>query len=113
MPHHFEQLTQDADIIAARYRLNANHPCFAGHFPDSPILPAVAQLQILEALLTEATGKRQRIQAAGNIKYLHPLVPNDLLKIELHHKSNGFSFRILANDTLASQGNIEAEEESA
>ena len=43
--------------ITAKATVPGDSPWFAGHFPDAPVLPAVAQLNLLVQMLAQATGR--------------------------------------------------------
>lgn len=61
----------------------ANHPCFTGHFPGFPVLPAVAQFDLLAEMLTTMHGRRCIIEAVPSAKFLHPVGPDVTLTIEI------------------------------
>lgn len=65
-----------------------DHPAFAGHFPGQPLLPGVSLLaEVLEAVrAAEAQAGADAAWAAGLtvpvVKFLHPVRPGDVLRIE-------------------------------
>jgi len=60
------------------YQVNipANHPCFSGHFPQMPILPAVSQFTLLTQAITAYTQQPCVITDIPTCKFLHPIQPN-------------------------------------
>jgi 3-hydroxyacyl-[acyl-carrier-protein] dehydratase len=66
-----------ADSTSARavIRLNPDHPIFAGHFPGRPIVPGACLLQLLEILVTRASGKDQRLRKANLLKFIVMIDP--------------------------------------
>ncbi len=59
-----------------RVKLFRGSVVYKAHFPDYPITPGVALVQIAVDLLSERRGGRVDISAARNIKFLHPVIPD-------------------------------------
>ena len=87
---------------------------FAGHFPGRPVLPAVAQLMLVEALLRRACGGGARIVAVDRLRLLQPSGPGDRLTVRLEPGGSGAAgvgatagsarFRIERGATHVSEG---------
>lgn len=75
-----EQIADGA--YKARSVLDKNHIILASHFPGHPILPGVVILSLFRILTSVAVGKNLRLQNAGNVKFIKPLIPGDDLMIE-------------------------------
>lgn len=71
-----------------------NEPQFTGHFPDKPIMPGVLTIEamaqvsglycFLKMLKEEEKGKKFMFFASINhVKFKNPVVPGDVLKIEV------------------------------
>jgi len=68
------------------YCIPASHPCFAGHFPDNPIVPGVIILNyVQQQLLTWLPD--YRINTLAQAKFLHPLHPDENFAITLKQSS--------------------------
>ncbi len=83
-----EQLIQTQQMLANKqhYRIPATHPCFAGHFPNNPIVPGVVLLNyVQQQLLT--TFPNDRICTLTQAKFLHPLLPDQDFSISLSQPS--------------------------
>ncbi len=56
---------------------------FEGHFPGHPVLPAVAQLGIVQQALGSALGRAVAISAIERLRCARPVVPGDRLVLDL------------------------------
>jgi len=69
-------------------KLNAEHPIFAGHFPEKPITPGVVQMEIVKELSKKALDKELTMISMGNCKFLNFLDPNEAPIIDVVLKFN-------------------------
>lgn len=67
----------------ARGRIEAGHPCLAGHFPGRPVVPAVVLLDFTVRALGEALGRRVRLAAIPAVKFTNPLLPGQPFTVTL------------------------------
>jgi 3-hydroxyacyl-[acyl-carrier-protein] dehydratase len=61
--------------IRATIRLNAEHEIFAGHFPENPVTPGVASVQMISEILGFYLKKELFLESASNIKYTAMIKP--------------------------------------
>jgi UDP-3-O-[3-hydroxymyristoyl] N-acetylglucosamine deacetylase/3-hydroxyacyl-[acyl-carrier-protein] dehydratase len=96
LPHRYPFLMVDRVIsidgnhIVAQKNVSINEPYFKGHFPDHPIMPGVLQLEaiaqvagILMLKKAENFGKLAYFMAAENVKWRKPVLPGDILTIDV------------------------------
>lgn len=57
--------------------------CFAGHFPDFPILPGVVQLDWVVALAALHLQLEGHVQSVERLKFMRPIRPGQQLSLEL------------------------------
>lgn len=77
--------------------VSANDPWFAGHFPDTPILPGVLIVESCAQLCSvvaqsEADGDEGLLYVllkVDGFKFLKPVVPGDVMEITVTKKSHG------------------------
>lgn len=96
LPHRFPFLLVDRVVevernkrIVAIKNVSINEPFFAGHFPDSPVMPGVltieciAQTGAILGLIEEPDLNNALVYFMGidNAKFRRPIVPGDQLKI--------------------------------
>jgi 3-hydroxymyristoyl/3-hydroxydecanoyl-(acyl carrier protein) dehydratase len=68
--------------ISQTYRISAQHPCLAGHFPNAPVVPGVILLDYARDLLQNWQPTLQ-IKTLLQAKFLQPLFPEQDFTITL------------------------------
>lgn len=63
--------------------VDADSQWFSGHFPDDPILPGIAQLELIVKLISEATGTPLKLTGMSRVKFRKIVRPGDLLDIQV------------------------------
>jgi 3-hydroxymyristoyl/3-hydroxydecanoyl-(acyl carrier protein) dehydratase len=85
-------MTRSKDITIA-----ADHPAYAGHFPNFPVLPGAVLLdEVLRAIAGERGGNLN-VWRIASAKFLGAVRPGDALRIEFDAQAGGaISFSVLA-----------------
>lgn len=85
------QFEKSEHTVSATVLLNAQHPIFKGHFPTSPVLPGVCQIEMLKEILQQAIGEKLCLPDAGSVKFLNVVEPQFTpeLKVHLNFKNKG------------------------
>jgi 3-hydroxyacyl-[acyl-carrier-protein] dehydratase len=99
LPHRYPFLLVDKilECVPGEYAvgvkcITSNEPQFTGHFPDRPIMPGVLQIEAMAQLggfvalqppLAEP-GQDFFFGGVDNVKWRKPLVPGDVLVMEMH-----------------------------
>jgi len=90
MIDHVESI--ESDRIVACKSLAADDPCFAGHFPGHPVMPAVLIVEALAQAGAVLAARQSSFDPARHIMYLmtvdqakfrKPVVPGDTLQLEV------------------------------
>jgi len=83
-------LKMDGMKITGVKNVTMNEPFFPGHFPGHPIMPGVLQLEamaqvagVLLLKIIKAANQVAYFMAADNVKWRRPVVPGDVLVIEI------------------------------
>lgn len=71
------------------YLLREDFPAFAGHFPQHPLLPAVAQLVFAVDAAGRMTGKTLRLACAERAKFTAPVHPGTAYTVTLETGAEG------------------------
>ncbi len=102
----------DARAPRARWRVPADAPWLAGHFPDQPVLPAHVVIEASVALLREALQNAAlEIERIGSAKFTQPVTPGTLCEIRAE-SGEGARWRFRwtlpeANDSVSADLGIE------
>ena len=97
--------SRDGDILTCHSVLAADMPFFNGHFPGLPLMPAVAQIEMIRELLEKHADWNTIIAGGNGLKFSGRIEPNDTLNIRLQRKPSGdISFSIENKDTVVSKG---------
>ena len=66
-----------------------DHPAFAGHFPDAPILPGVVLLDIALQSIAQVNNVTLGACEISSVKFLSPVIPGEVLTVEHKTSANG------------------------
>jgi 3-hydroxymyristoyl/3-hydroxydecanoyl-(acyl carrier protein) dehydratase len=89
---------------SASFLLEADNPCFAGHFAQAPILPGVAHLALAVSARV-ACGHGGTLIEVRNVRLTQPVLPGELVDVRLTDiDAASVRFEILRNGDLTSSG---------
>jgi UDP-N-acetylglucosamine acyltransferase len=76
--------------------VSANEPCFAGHFPGAPVLPAVLLCDALVQLAGRVASVEGglRLLAVERGRFRRPVLPGDVLQLEVKQVGSGPRWRM-------------------
>jgi 3-hydroxymyristoyl/3-hydroxydecanoyl-(acyl carrier protein) dehydratase len=107
----FELQRVGAETSPARFqvRIPERSALFAGHFPDQPVLPGVAQLAIVERAVNLLVQRSAAVIGVRHWKLRARVPPGSQLVLELSPQSDSsWRFVITAQDgTAVSSGAVE------
>ena len=83
-------------------KVNKNHPCLKGHFPNNPIVPGVLILQLVIQSLP-----RHQCYKAPQIKFINPLKPEEDFDISFQEKNKQIHFLRSTENKIYAKGIIE------
>lgn len=89
--------TPAPDEIRAGVVVNDDSPWFSGHFPDTPILPGIAQLKMVADVIARAQQRPFWISRLNRVKFKRIVKPGERLDIQVTGTGNQYSFRITHN----------------
>ena len=99
-------LVVDPPAHKATVSVPADSPWFDGHFPGRPVLPGIAQLAMVQDLLSKVLGGG-RIGALRRVRFKHAVGPEAKLTVVTRPQGDGLrevNFRILEGETLVCGG---------
>ena len=95
----------DGDVLVTHCVVTADMPFFNGHFPDLPLMPAVAQIEMIRELLEKHADWNTTIAGGSGLKFSGRIQPNDRLTIRLQRRPSGdISFSVENRDAVVSKG---------
>ena len=100
-----------ADQAVVTLDLPADHPAFAGHFPNQPVLPGVVQTHWAIRLGNELLGTGCSAARDFKVKFLRIIQPGASLELSLSHDRSlhSLSFEYRQQGESASVGRIRLE----
>jgi len=82
--------------IQAQVSVNDDSPWFSGHFPGNPILPGIAQLHMVAAVIARSKQENLYIKRVQRVKFKKIVRPGE--RLEIHAAATTilgqYSFRI-------------------
>jgi 3-hydroxyacyl-[acyl-carrier-protein] dehydratase len=90
-----------------QFSIAPDHPSLPGHFPGRPVVPGVVVLaRVLDAI--EAAHGALGPLRLPQVKFVQPLLPGELARVELEGAAPRWRFRVLRGDTLLASGEVSA-----
>jgi 3-hydroxymyristoyl/3-hydroxydecanoyl-(acyl carrier protein) dehydratase len=90
-------MSERIDLIVA-----ADHPAFAGHFPDRPIVPGALLIDLAIRAVEQATGRD--VASVAQAKFLSPAVPGETLALVFEPNGEAVRFDIETGDRKLASG---------
>ncbi len=83
--------------VEALVSVSGDSPWFAGHFPDNPILPGIAQLHMAAEVIARSVGKHLFIHRVSRVKFKKIVHPDEPLVIQATaaDADHAYTFRII------------------
>jgi 3-hydroxymyristoyl/3-hydroxydecanoyl-(acyl carrier protein) dehydratase len=101
---------READgTITAETAVGADDPWFEGHFPEEPVLPAVAQLALAWEAIGALAGRQWRLAGFRRVKFKEMIRPGQRLLLTAVARDEGgshFAFRLHCAGRLACTGSL-------
>jgi 3-hydroxymyristoyl/3-hydroxydecanoyl-(acyl carrier protein) dehydratase len=103
-----EPLSITADALRYRVSIPAAPSFCRDHFPGQPLLPAYALLLFLRHTLSQTLDLRPASWAWQQLKFLHPILPNAHLTLEIKPGPTSIHIKLHQLDTLCFSGRFVA-----
>lgn len=84
------------NTLSAHVTVRDGSPWFSGHFPDNPILPGIAQLNMIAEVIAQSRQENLCIKALRRVKFKKIVRPGERLELHIStkEKKNLYAFRI-------------------
>jgi 3-hydroxymyristoyl/3-hydroxydecanoyl-(acyl carrier protein) dehydratase len=100
------------DFTVENILIPADHPCFEGHFPGHPVFPAVAQIDLLQEIISQQLGRDVIILEIRKAKFPAPILPGTLVHISFKPQHPMVLWQIFEKGKTYSQGCLRIDDNS-
>lgn len=96
----------ETDEMTAKVTTDSNSPWFSGHFPGDPILPGIAQLEMVAEVISSLRQEKLIIGGLNRVKFRKLIRPGELLDIHAadDKNRNKYSFRVTCRGETVCSG---------
>jgi len=109
--HELSVARSPAGCLLAEARASVSSPWFSGHFPEAPVLPAIAILSMVRDAISHheaEQGREIKVTAIHRVRFRLPAKPGDLLKITATSSDRpgqaSYQFKVEVNGQTACTG---------
>ena len=85
------------------FRFAATDPVFASHFPKQPLIPGVFQLEMARLGAEWLLGERMSVREISKAKFLRPIVPSELVQMNLKVSEEKMAMGVRASFSVGGQ----------
>ena len=97
--------SEDGNTLSGSCLVTVEMPFFNGHFPDCPIMPAAAQIEMIHSLLQQHSDWNGIITGGRGLKFSGRIRPGDNLTVRVQRTaSGGISFSVENRTNVVSKG---------
>ena len=75
-------------------RLDANLKAFAGHFPNCPVFPGVAQIAMVKAIVEEHFANFQDLEKIEQLRFQGFIFPEQDIFIQIEPQDHSIQFKV-------------------
>lgn len=95
-------------MFSAQCQIDRGYSFFDGHFEGQPLMPAAAQLQMIDAFIRSDCHDGSRILGGRTLKFVQQIHPDDRIELLLMYRHKTMvEFSIRKEDaSLASKGTL-------
>ena len=86
--------------FAGEFRIAADHPALAGHFPGNPLVPGVVLLDHAQALIANEA----RVNGISRVKFTGFVRPGETVRVVTTRRTRGLAFRCEVDGRAVVQG---------
>ena len=99
-----------ASVITAQCVVKSDSPWFDGHFPDNPIVPGIAQMNMIFDLMQRAMGPGLKLAGFKRVRFkqlIRPDTPISVLIKPTGKTPNRFEYQLTADQKIVCTGFID------
>lgn len=99
----------DTSELYAQVVVPAGSLWFKGHFPGQPVLPGIAQMEMVLELICRGTGMPLALAEVNRVRFRKMILPDDCLTVTAMPKSDppgGYVFRIVKDQEPLTTGTL-------
>ncbi|MEN6622223.1 MAG: FabA/FabZ family ACP-dehydratase [Smithella sp.] len=106
---------EEQGFIKAEVLVPCDSLWFSGHFPEEPILPGVAIIQMVWQAIVRGTGKQSKeitLDALKRVRFTQPVRPGERVSVHITCGGSGdkvsYTFKVLSRGNVICSGLIAA-----
>ncbi|WP_413293194.1 hypothetical protein ACLSU7_17550 [Bdellovibrio sp. HCB185ZH] len=82
--------TKSGEALEVEIQPSPTWPYFSGHFPQMPILPAVAMIDISQHFIQEMIQSKNLLSNISSFRIKNPVSPNDKVVVKIQKENSTF-----------------------
>lgn len=95
-------------VFVYRVSLLPESAVYAAHFKGMPVTPGACLLQMAAELASMASGRKLEVEAASDIRFLHPVSPGEISSLEFRLEPDAadparWNVQALSGETLCAR----------
>lgn len=105
LPSHAAFHTVDS-VTEIQFEIPPDYPFLEGHFPNNPIVPAIAQIGCCLDAIANDLGQPPAAYKISRFKFSSPILPKQAIQIRVTKNADRYTFSILNRQNKVSSGSI-------